>query len=917
MSARKHARSSRPKRSRGFRLEIQAITASSLLVARRVRRDLAALVALVMLVALTSVLAVGVPSHIEATLNGGAREAVAAAGQDTDLLLRTPVADISGFGTATAERVIAFGGEVPDRLPDTLAAVARETSTGLLGPELRAKGPASTVLVRIAVLDPAAAPGVILADGALPTADSAAPGEPTRLGIAVSTEAASAAGLAVGDTLTVPTASIDDTIVLEVIGIVDAVNPSAQSWVDLPGLWDPVVSPSSGAGTGASFTALSDAAGFDRVATYFPDVSNAIIRTSFNPSAFDLQRFTAVGDSIDELETSASTLSEGSPIGVAATSGYEKAMSGFPVAAAAASAQLSTLAAGLLGVALLVTVLSGTALAARRRPEVELLRSRGASVGLVTVHAAVESVVVTLVGAGLGIAVALALGFDISSVLLLVIAAGTAAAAPVVSTLLQAVAVSPARLATVRIAGAAVLIALSITAVVALRSGTGMGGVWIDPLTLAAPVLCAGVIAIAVSPLISWVTRSVSSLGSRLRGAGAVLAGSSARDGRSIVTLVALILASSVAITSLVLFHSVAAGQETESYRAVGGDVRIDGTSDAESLVRRFEDAGATAAAIAVLDGVKVQGTSSSAAVTLLAVDDDYGRLLTETPARQQQGQNAEAASRLLEQKSPGTAEQAMAPVPILLDSRAARAAGEYGASLDFGGTLVPVVAVGSTIDTPGFLGGPVVVVDRSRLAAYLDAAVVGRPGGFARPDLDPTTVLAVGDSAGSVAAGAGTAGAVVDRADSLARSRDGALVAGVAAATVQSLLGTAILAMLALIVTTFIGARRRGRTLALLTALGLPKRFGVALALGELAPLVVGSIVGGSIAAAVVLAVAGPAFGADILAGGSVVYVLPPWLALSIVGVAAAALAVAVLVDIPLSRRITTSDILRTGEES
>jgi putative ABC transport system permease protein len=117
--------------------------------------------------------------------------------------------------------------------------------------------------------------------------------------------------------------------------------------------------------------------------------------------------------------------------------------------------------------------------------------------------------------------------------------------------------------------------------------------------------------------------------------------------------------------------------------------------------------------------------------------------------------------------------------------------------------------------------------------------------------------------------------------------------------------------------VTTVIGVRRRGRSLALLGALGVPRRTGITLAVGELLPLVVSGVVGGAIAAAVVLATVGSAFRADILAGGPAPLVVDPLMVLALVAVAAAALGLAVLCDLPLSRRVRTADILRTGEES
>jgi hypothetical protein len=74
-----------------------AIIASARLVTRRIRSDGAALSAITLLIALTTVLAVVVPAQMDSTFDRAAREAVAAAGSETDLLLRTSVADPSGL----------------------------------------------------------------------------------------------------------------------------------------------------------------------------------------------------------------------------------------------------------------------------------------------------------------------------------------------------------------------------------------------------------------------------------------------------------------------------------------------------------------------------------------------------------------------------------------------------------------------------------------------------------------------------------------------------------------------------------------------------------------------------------------------------------------------------------------------------
>jgi putative ABC transport system permease protein len=902
-----------------------AVLASARLVTRRVRGDAAALWGIVALIAVTAALAIAVPAHIDSTIDHAARDAVSAAGSEADLLVRTSISDQWSSYPTSAEGVIDFARGVPDALPENLTSALQRISTGIIGPELEGPGPAGAVRVRVGVLEETAAEQLATVAGALPS-----PGSPSRtdaLDVVVSAAAAEAAQITAGDILSVGTAGVQDAPVrLHIVGVVETADPSDQAWTDLPGVWDPRTVSSGSIRSGAAFTVLSDVAVFDRVAAAFPEDAEAIIRVSFDPADVDGQSVNTIRESIDGLETEPWTLDGGEAFGVSVTSGYERALETFPDAVRAATAQLSSLAAGLLGIATLVSVLSSIALSRRRRAQIELIRSRGASRGLVVAHSAIEALGVSAIGTALGVGAVTILGFSTRSVMLLVAAVSIVTLAPVLSTLRQVAPVpTSTRVVTVRSAGAAVLAAATITALIAVNGATEVDAAGIDPLALAAPLLCATVIALVLAPLPTVLLRSVSRVSARSRGTGALLAGSSARDGRSVLTLIALTLASSVAITSLVLVQTVASGQEAAAWSEVGADVRIDRATDPAALVQTFRDGGAEAAAVTVLTHTGVKGDSSSISATVLAVDADYARVLGALPEDQHRDGDAAAVADLHNGAGAGAGSPPDGPIPVLLDERLLALANGGSLSLDIDGTTVPVSAVNASAPLTGSASGPALVVDRGRLAAFLNAAA-GSPPGETPEALDTSTVLAVGDSAAGTArtldestdavAPVGSGGILV-REDVLALQRDSAFVAGVAAATVQSLGGTSLLAVLVLVVTTVIGVRRRGRTLALLGALGVPRRAGLTLVLGELVPVVVSGVVGGCIAAAVVLATAGSAFGADILAGGEAPLVVAGWMPLTVAAVAAAALAIAVGVDLPLSRRVRTADILRTGEES
>jgi putative ABC transport system permease protein len=918
MSARRHARHRTARGIRGLSFGsrmLAAAGASTLVARRRARRDAAALAGVVILTAVTCAIAVIVPAQIQSTLDRGAREAVAEAGREADLLLRAPVADPFGGETATAERFLEFASEVPDRAPETLLSVSSSIGVGILSPEVSGAVSGENFSASVGVLDPQVAERVRIVEGVLPGAGEppVSGGEPdaaVSLDVVVSTATAAALDLGVGDVLPIRGPASDD-IDLRIIGIVEALDASDGVWFDLPGVWDPTTTIGRGDASTVAFTVLTDAAALDRAATRFREPSIARIRITFDPTLFDMRQFQIVGDAIDEIETSTAPISVGSPLVITATSGYEDSLSGFPSAAAAATNRLSTLAAGLLGVAVLVTVLAATALARRRVGEIDLLRARGASIGAIMLPAIAESIATVLLGGGIGIAATMVFGMQLDAVWLLVASVVCIGIAPIMVTLRQVIpAPSPLQARIVRIVWPAALVAVTVITIVAVRS-TGASSIeGPDPLVFAAPVLTAALVALALSPVYSPAIRLVTVIARRTRGAKAVLAASSAQDGYSALTLVALTLASSVAITSVVLLESVASGQRAESWQTVGADVRVEGVADAAALVGELEAAGATSAAVAELHDIEFEGGSRFDAATVLAVDADYPAFLAELPDG---SASAAAVDRLLTPSGTPDADTVDA-LPALVDARLAELAGGETIRLEIEGVLVAVETAG-TISLPNAESEPLAIVDRSRLADYLLAASDER----STDDTDAvpaTTVLAIGERADTVSI-PGEPSEILRRSDVLSESRDGALVAGVAYATALSLLGTALLAALALVVTTVIGVRRRGRTLALLGALGASRRSGIALASGELAPLVIGGMLGGAFAAAGTLLAVGSALGVEIIAGGAAAITIPIWLLGAIVAVSAAGLALAVAVDLPLSRRISTADILRTGEES
>lgn len=895
---------------------VTAFLGTCRLVVRRWRQDAVGLVGVVALIALASSIAVSVPRDIETTLDRGARDAVSVAGRDADLLLAAPVGTTQEPGITTAERLTAFAAELPARLPRSLSDVLGEVTTGIIGPTLAGTTTVGRVEVQIGALDAAAGAAVepvagVLPDGSDPVAQDGVP-EPTP--VVVSTSVSESAGLRVGDTLELASATVTSPVRLLVVGVIDQVEPSSAPWVDLPNVWSPR-QPESDNGA-LTFTALTDAGSFDSLTDRLIESSTGTIRLSFDAARFDVATLSRVRESIDLLETSATGLTEGAPLSVTASSGFEEELAPFATAAAAASAQLSALGAGVFGVSVLLVILAFTGLARRREREIELLRSRGAPLGLIAAHAGVEAAATVLVGVALGAGVTVMVLGAPSTMGLLLIVIAVALAAPLVVPVRQAALAdrASARPRILPAVTAAIAVTLAVTAVIALRSREPDSVATVDPLALAAPVFCAAVVAIALSPVPALLLRPLRSFVARTRGAGPLVAITGTGQSTTVLTLTTLTLAVSVAITSLVLAESVATAQDSAAWESVGADVRIDSVSDPDAAVAAF-DGTAAAVAVGVIGRVDLSGDGHSSTATLLTVDGGYADVLKAMPDDRPASGNVAAVERLVDESAGSNSTGAADPVPVLLDPRLSRSFAGETVTLEIDDVRVPLTVVDAPFASPGFPTGMLIVVDSAALSAYLTANEKELP-----ETSQTTSVLAVGPGAAAVDVGSGSA-EVIDRRAVLQQLRSSALAAGVATATSRSLLATGVLALIGVLLISVLGARRRGRTLALLGTLGVPRRTGIAAAFGELAPLVAAAVLGGAVASAVILTAAGQALGVgDPVSSDAAIdvgIVVPGWALGCIVGVAATALALAVLIDSPLSRRARATTIQRSGEDS
>jgi putative ABC transport system permease protein len=122
---------------------------------------------------------------------------------------------------------------------------------------------------------------------------------------------------------------------------------------------------------------------------------------------------------------------------------------------------------------------------------------------------------------------------------------------------------------------------------------------------------------------------------------------------------------------------------------------------------------------------------------------------------------------------------------------------------------------------------------------------------------------------------------------------------------------------MIALIATALAGARDRGRSLSLLRTLGMRAGLGWWLALAELLPVVVASLIGGIVAGVGMLVLLEPSLGLQVLAGGesNPPTVISPGLIIGLVIAAIVLLVVAIVAETLAYRRDQLSEVLRVGE--
>lgn len=924
-------RGTRPRRRRALATALRSVTASArVLGVRRAGRDIWLLLALTCLVAVSTLLSVAGPRVVLQTVDGGARDAVVAAGAAADVRIETPVG--SGTGerpTSPADGFEALAEALPARLPDALRQVVSEAVTTLVGPPTpllakdgvpdRADDADGEVHVQLAALPRSTE--VVVVDGALPAPRAGAPDAPIE--VLVSAAAADVGGLEVGSTLTVGAVLGPELVaerpghLLVVVGVVEPAEPDAVAWSAMPEVWAPVRQEArSDRSAYTRFTVLTGQDGAVALSGSVPEPFTGSVRLVVDPDTVGTDLAARVGAEIRALRVDTSGLADAAtPFSV--RTGLDAALESYPAQARAALAQMSVMIAGVIGVAGVVIILLSRLLVIRRSAVLALERARGASVPAVLLRLGVEALVVAALGGALGVGAAWLLVpgpvRDVGPpalVLVVALLAGPLQAAWLTRRAWtgrrepanrQDRAQLHKRRRLRRLVVEAAVVLLAVGAVVSLR-GRGLlqrSTEGIDTFLAAAPILVALAVTLLLLRVHPYPVRAVGALGRRTRGVLGLLGAVRAQQAVAPLPLLALTLGVALAVAGGMLVGTVRDGQVDASWERVGADLRVEAPVDADQVDLLREQPQVLVASGEVSGQVVLDLGTENATVTVMALDPGYRALVAAIPG-------AEPGDGLgLEPL--GVRGGAGDALPVVVDAALAdRVVGDELA-MYLGASYVRVRVVGTTGHTPeGYLEGPFVYADLDALSLR-----TGTP-----PDAD--TVWLVGPGAGAAVARLGLPDdVVVSRAEWLDARRGLALMDGVEQMMVLAVLAVCVLGLVALVATVLAGARERGRALSMLRTLGMSPRLGWWLALAELAPVVLAALTGGILAGLVIVLVLAPALGLDVLAGG--LGVPDPSISPAVIGGLAAGAAglllLAVLAEVLAHRRDRLSDVLRVGE--
>ncbi|MBO0922262.1 ABC transporter permease [Cellulomonas sp. zg-ZUI222] len=915
---------------------LRATTGDAVLVTRRrARQDAGLVIGTAVLLTATLLALLAVPRLLARTADDALREAVTHAGAEADVVAPVAVAE---FVYPPPEDPFAFPVEAAVMLDETFEDLRPATAVSTSPPFvalLDAQRFPARLLTIETPSDPAPPvrwtagrePATLVPDPETVSPDDVLPAATqTDLGpraIEVGLSVASADELGVDPTdgpVTVSLVKRGETVEARVTGLYEAVDPADVRWSTVPEL----------------LAVPADER--DPVGLYVPptvrwDMVAVVGGTQLGGSAVapvDTDALTV--DDAHRLRRSIQTVAAREAI---VTSGLPQVVDAFDAHLAAVLAQATLVVTGVGTTAACCLVLAAGLLVERRRTHLAADRARGASLASVATRSLLESLPTALLAALVaGGAVAWWLPGTAGPTWTATAVALVAVVAPAVLAVRAARGAwtgrrtpadrrERARLAGLRRARRLVVeVGVTVVAVAAVLALRGRGIVpqastQADPLLAAAPVLLAAAAALLVARAAPAAVQAAAGWAMRSRGLAAPLAVSRAhRAATALLPLLTVTVAVALVVLSGVLVQSVRDGQRAAADQLVAADVRIDGVMDsdaARAAIARLGTAdGVTAVATGAQIGGRAFGPGSDPRATVVVVDT---AALAEVRAAR--GLPVDAGLATLGEASDGR-------LPALADA----------ALLDrvdvTGGTELQVISGRVDVDVRGATtvladNGPPPVDARAAHATRTgdDGVVVIDSAALATvSDRLPATtrVWVAGPGAEQAVADLGFAqlpGVTVTTADGWWRDWSRAPLPSalmtLLVVAVAALSGLAVVALALVVVAT---SGERGRTLSTLRTLGLDARTARWATLGELAPLVLGGFVGGTVIGLALPPLIARTLGLSWVTGspGDVPVSLVAWPVLLAAVALGAALAVAVAVEQAVRRRERLGEVLRVG---
>ncbi|MFI1362353.1 FtsX-like permease family protein [Streptomyces griseochromogenes] len=515
-------------------------------------------------------------------------------------------------------------------------------------------------------------------------------------------------------------------------------------------------------------------------------------------------------------------------------SGLDGVVASFSRLRSGISPLVAVAATGTATVAAVVLLMAGVLAADRRRPELALLRARGASLPGLAGRLLAETCVIAVPAGALGLTAALLLvpggraGHAVAAALAVTVTA--CAALPLHAALAHrsvrvtgpredVTAPRPSRRRTV---AELTLLVLAAGAVATLRrSGTSAG-----QLVAAAPVSTGVVAALLLLRLHPILLRGPARAAGRLRGAVGHL--SLARAGRTrafaVLPLLALLTALTTAAFGGSVLTGVAAARDRAALLTVGADARVDAAAPLpaglDGRVRALPGVHGVAAVSITYDAKPQDGQET---VPLVGVDPaPYAELAAHTGLAPFPAQLLKAADSLPAVASPSVARAygIRRPLPVRLED----------------GSAVTVRIIAVRDRTPAVPGADFLVVDRAGLTAAA-----------ARP----TSLLLTGAhlDAGALRRAAATASTAVRlRAEERSRYADSPLQTGAEHVYTAAVAAGAGFAFLALLLSLLRAAPERAALLARLRTMGLTRAEGRRLLVLESLPQALLAAAGGTL---------------------------------------------------------------------